>query len=61
MIRNYKFSCVFCLNMAQFNAISRSRFFNQQKILLKYAGLISILLPNFNPTFTPRNALAGGY
>ena len=54
-------SSVFCPNMAQFKAISRSNFFNPQKILLKYARLISILLPNFNPTFTLRNALVGGY
>jgi len=54
-------SFVFCLKMTQFKAISRSSFFNPQKILLKYTRLISILLPNFNPTFGLRITFASGY
>lgn len=45
-------SLAFCLNMAHFKVISRSNFFNPCKILLKYATLISTLLPNFNRKFS---------
>ena len=54
-------SFLFCLNTAQFKAISRSNFFNTQKILLKYATLRSKHLPNFNPAFSPKIAFGGGY
>jgi hypothetical protein len=51
---------VFCSFMADFKAISRSNFFNPCKILLKYATLISTLLPNFNPTFSLKIAFEEG-
>jgi len=54
-------SFVFCPIMAYFKAISRCNFFNTQKLLLKYATLISNLLPNFNLAFNPEIAFEGGY
>jgi transposase len=53
-------SFVFCLNMAHLKVLSRSNFFNPCKILLKYATLISTLLPNFNPTFSLKIAFEEG-
>jgi len=52
---------VFCLNMAQFKAISRRNFFDPQKILLKYPRLISILIPNFNRNLSLKIAFIQGY
>jgi len=55
------FIFAFCLIPAYFKAVSRSNFFNPGKILLKYATPISKLLPNFNPTFSLRIAVKGGF
>jgi len=52
---------VFCLIMAYFKALSRSRFFDPRKILLKYATRISKLLPNFNSLFSPKIAFDRGF
>jgi hypothetical protein len=53
-------SSVFCSIIACFKAICRSHFFNPCKILLKYATLISTLLPNFNQTFSLKIAFEEG-
>jgi hypothetical protein len=54
-------SFVFCPIMAHFKAVSQSSFFNVRKILLKDATLTSILLPNFNLTFSLKIAPVDGY
>jgi transposase len=54
-------SLVFSSIMAHFKAVSRSSFFNQQKLLLKLTTPISNLLPNFNLTFSLKIAFADGY
>lgn len=51
---------VFCSIMAYFKAVPRIVFFNPQKMLQKYATLISKLLPNFNQIFSPKIAFGRG-
>ncbi len=53
-------SLVFYSIMTHFKALSLSNFFNPSKILLKYATLISTLLPNFNQLFNPEITFEGG-
>jgi hypothetical protein len=53
-------SLIFCSIMAYFKAVSRSNFFNLQKMLQRYATLISTLLPNFNPAFSLKITFAEG-
>jgi len=47
--------------LAHFKDISRRNFFDLQNLLLKYVRLLSILLPNFNPTLSLRIAVRGGF
>jgi len=53
-------SSVFCSIMAYFKAICRNRFYVLGKLQKIKARLISILLPNFNPIFSPKIAFKGG-
>ncbi len=52
---------VFCSIMAYFKAICRSRFYVPGKLQKIKTRLISILLPNFNPIFSPKIAIWNGY
>jgi transposase len=54
-------SFVLCQNMAHLKALSRNSFIRLRKILLKYATLISTLLPNFNRIFSLKIAFEDGY
>ncbi|MDO9256595.1 MAG: IS1182 family transposase [Bacteroidales bacterium] len=52
---------VFCSIIAYFKAITRSNFFWVRKLLLRNALLISNLLLNFNPVFSPEINFGRGY
>src|SRR5665811_79821 len=54
-------SFAFCQDIAHFKALARCNFFYPQKILSKYATLISKLLPNFNLTFGLKITFTGGF